>query len=140
MEFEEAKFKAIKFIGISKKTEHEVIIKLNKLLVSEKIVINVIKYCKDLSYINDNEYCKSFVKQNERTLKYSIKQIKQKLIFKGIDILVIDININKLYNNNYEANVIAKLMKSKFINMNVIDINRKLYNSGFVFNGIEEFE
>ena len=51
MEFENAKQKAIKYIGISKKTEYEVRQKLIRLGYNQDIVDMVISYLLDIGYI-----------------------------------------------------------------------------------------
>ena len=79
MEFESAKQKAIKYLGISKKTKYEVEQKLLRLGYNQDTVDMVISYLLDIGYIDDNSYVCSYLRQNERLLKFSIFEIKQKL-------------------------------------------------------------
>ena len=84
MEFEEAKQKAIKYIGISKKTEYEIKQKLIRLGYNQDIIDMVISYLLNIGYVNDYDYVEAYLRQNERFLKYSIFEIEQKLLQKGI--------------------------------------------------------
>lgn len=131
MDFETAKIKAIKYIGISKKTEMEVKNKLTSLKCEEEVIEKVIKYIFDLGYINDLEYTDAYIRQNMRLLKLSIYEIKQKLLQKGIKKYIIEEKIMPLYDTDYEKNVIEKLYSSKFKNMEELKIKKYLYSKGF---------
>jgi SOS response regulatory protein OraA/RecX len=89
MDFEEAKFKAIKYVGISKKTKYEVTSKLKKIGVEGKVITDVLKYLEELDYVNDLDYVDSYIRQNIRSQKYSIYEITEKLKVKGNKILLI---------------------------------------------------
>ena len=95
MEFEIAKEKAVKYIVMAKKTKHEVYQKLKKSGFDGNIINQVIDYLSDLNYLNDEEYIDAYLKQSMRLLKYSIFEIKQKLLQKGLDKCIIE---NKLKN------------------------------------------
>ena len=84
MSFELAKEKAIRYIVIAKKTECEVRKKLEKSGFEEDIIDEVIKYLQKLDYINDTEYVDAYIRQCMRLLNYSIYEIKNKLLQKGI--------------------------------------------------------
>ena len=113
MDFENAKQKAIKFIGISKKTEYEVKQKLLILGYNQEIVDMVISYLLNIGYIDDIDYVKSYIKQNERFMKYSIFEITQKLLQKGIKKDIIENEITILEDLEYDNKVYEKLMLTK---------------------------
>ncbi|MDF2866076.1 MAG: hypothetical protein K0R72_894 [Clostridia bacterium] len=131
MEFEEAKFKAIKYLGISKKTEYEVEMKLKRLNIDEKIINKVIQYLIEINYINDLDYVESFIRQNEKMLKYSIYEISEKLKVKGVNSDLIEDRLNNLSFKNYENSVIEKIINSKSKNMDIEKINQYLFRRGF---------
>lgn len=131
MEFEEAKFKAIKYVGISKKTSFEVTSKLRRIGVSEKVIANVLEYLKEFNYINDLDYVDSFIRQNVRFQKYSIYEIKEKLKIKGIKQDVIEDRIDKLIPDDYEENIINKLTNLKSRTLDETKIKQYLYRRGF---------
>ncbi len=131
MDFEVAKEKAIRYIGISRKTEYEVFQKLKKLKFDDEIINKVIEYIKNLNYLNDHEYVDAYIRQCMRLQNYSIYEIKNKLLQKGIKKDIIDEKIEVLYENDYEKNVVEKLLKGKLKNTD--DEKRKayLYRRGF---------
>ena len=102
MNFEEAKQKAIKYIGISKKTIYEVKQKLNRLGYNQDIIDKVISYLLNIGYLDDNDYAVSYIRQRTRLLNYSIFEIKQKLLQKGIKKDIIEEKISFLYDTDYE--------------------------------------
>ena len=80
MEFENAKQKAIKYIGISKKTVYEVNQKLSGLGYNQDIIDEVISYLLNIGYLDDIDYTNSYIKQSIRMHKYSILEITQKVL------------------------------------------------------------
>ena len=130
MDFENAKQKAIKFIGISKKTEYEVKQKLLILGYNQEIVDMVISYLLNIGYIDDIDYVKSYIKQNERFMKYSIFEITQKLLQKGIKKDIIENEITILEDSNYDRKIYEKLMLTKCKDMEPIKQTQYLYRRG----------
>ncbi len=130
MEFENAKQKAIKFIGISKKTEYEVKQKLYRLGYNQEIVDMVISYLLNIGYIDDVDYVKSYIKQNERFMKYSIFEITQKLLQKGIKKDIIENEITILEDSDYDKKIFEKLMLTKCKEMDPLKQKQYLYRRG----------
>ncbi len=130
MDFENAKQKAIKFIGISKKTEYEVKQKLLILGYNQEIVDMVISYLLNIGYIDDIDYVKSYIKQNERFMKYSIFEITQKLLQKGIKKDIIENEITILEDLEYDNKVYEKLMLTKCKDMEPLRLKQYLYRRG----------
>lgn len=131
MGFEEAKFKAIKYLGISKKTEYEVMSRLRKLDVDEDIILKVIDYLIELGYIDDNDYIESYIRQNVRIQKYSIYEIIEKLKIKGIKSDKVESKIYTLMPSDYEEKIVEKIINIKSKNLDEIKIKQYLYRRGF---------
>lgn len=134
MEFEQAKQKAIKYIGISKKTEYEVKQKLIKIGYSQDVIDMVISYLLDIGYIDDYDYVESYIRQNERFLKYSIFEIEQKLLQKGIKKDIIEEKIYILKDTDYDKRIFDKLMAGKCKDMELLKQKQYLYRRGINFN------
>jgi regulatory protein len=132
-EFDSIKQKALKYICLSKKTEFEVRKKLSESKVSYDMIDKVINYLKDLDYINDENYVKSFISQNKKFLKYSIAEIKNKLKIKGIDENVYGIYLNDMRNIKYDNLVISKILNKR--NKSLEELKGYLYRRGFDING-----
>ena len=131
MSFEVAKEKALRYLVTAKKTEYEVRNKLKKSNFEESIIDNVISYLKDLDYINDNDYIDAYIRQCMRLQNYSIYEIKNKLLQKGIKKDIIDKKLEVLRQSNYEQELVNKLVNSKRKNMEEIKQKQYLYRRGF---------
>ncbi len=125
MSFEVAKNKAIKYVGISRKTEQEVYRKLKTQGFDEDIIMEVIEYLKELGYINDDDYVDAYIRQCMRLLDYSTYEIRQKLLQKGINKYIIDDKVGTLEESDYNDLLLNKLLNGKCKNMD--DLKKKQY-------------
>lgn len=137
MSFELAKEKAIKYIGIAKKTKFEVRTKLQKCGFENNIIDEAITYIAGLGYIDDNDYVDAYIRQCMRLLNYSIYEIKQKLLQKGINKCIIETKLQELYENKYELNVKQKLLLGKLKSMDEQKTKQYLYRRGFSINNYD---
>ncbi|MEG2311050.1 MAG: regulatory protein RecX, partial [Clostridia bacterium] len=94
---------AIKYIGISKKSEFEVRLKLNRYGFSNLIVDQTIDFLKSIGYIDDAMYVDAYIIQCMHLLNYSIYEIKNKLLQKGINKNIIEDKIKKISSTDYEC-------------------------------------
>lgn len=138
MDYIYLKEKAIKYIGISKKTEFEVRKKLKSISDDEETIDKVISYLKELGYIDDLDYIKSYIRQNVNMLKYSKYELKQKLLQKGIKASIIEEKFETELPFDYERNVIYKLVNGKLKNYDDIKKKEYLYRRGFKLDGLGE--
>lgn len=128
-----ARDKAIKYIGISKKTEFEVKQKLKRLNIASSVIDEEIEYLKELGFLNDDDYVSSYVKQCEKMLNYSIYEIRNKLLQKGIKASIIEEKIQILIDSDYEKNVMEKLINGKLKSYDDVKKKTYLYRRGFKF-------
>ena len=126
-----AREKAIKYIGISKKTEYEVRQKLKRLQVTSSVIDEEIEYLKELGYIDDMDYTRSFVKQCYKMMQYSIYEIKNKLLQKGVNASIIEVELELLIDSDYELNTVEKLKNGKLKSYDEEKIKIYLYRRGF---------
>ena len=138
MDYELAKNKAIKYIGIAKKTEHEVRTKLMTQSFDETTIDKVISYLNELEYIDDINYVDAYMRQCMRLQKYSIYEIKQKLLQKGIKKDIIETALFKLEDINYEEDVVEKLISTKSKLLDDVKLKQYLYKRGFRKFNFEE--
>ena len=123
--------KAIRYIGISKKTEYEVRQKLKGLKITSSVIDEEIEYLKELGYIDDVDYVKSYIKQSAKMQNYSIYEITNKLLQKGIKASIIDEEIEDLRESDYEQQVVEKLLNGKLKFYDEMKQNNYLYRRGF---------
>ena len=126
-----ARDKAIRYIGISKKTEYEVIKKLKGLKIASSVIEQEIEYLKELGFIDDKDYVKSYIKQCSKMQNYSIYEIYNKLLQKGIKASIIEQEIGILKDTDYESKVINKLINGKLKSYDEIKQKNYLYRRGF---------
>lgn len=83
-EFDKAKTKILKYIVYKRRTEYEVRQKF-KNEFDEEMFEDIIDYLKDAKYIDDEEYIEKIVNNFKILKNLSNKELKFKLISKGLD-------------------------------------------------------
>lgn len=138
MEFEIAKEKAMKYLILAKKTEQEVRNKLKKIGCEEQVAEEVITYLTKLGYIDDHDYVDAYIRQCMRLLNYSVYEIKQKLLQKGIKKCIMEEKLEQLKESDYEKKLIEKLRKGKCKSMEEIKLKQYLYRRGLCSASMSE--
>lgn len=131
MSFEVAKEKAFRYVALSKKTAFEVRKKLQKSGFDDEIIEKVISYMQNLKYIDDVEYVDAYIRQCMRLQNYSIFEIKNKLMQKGIDKYLLEEKLEELSNTDYEKKLAHKLLSTKLKQMEPLKKKQYLYRRGF---------
>ena len=129
----QARDKAIRYIGISKKTEYEIRQKLKGLKIASSVIDEEIEYIKELGFLDDIDYTKSYIRQCEKMQNYSLYEITNKLLQKGIKASIIDKEIEVLKDSDYEQKVINKLISGKLKSYDEVKQKNYLYRRGFKF-------
>lgn len=138
-EFDKEKTKVMNYIMYKKRTEYEVKNKFEN-TIQKDLLCDIIAYVKDAGYLDDTNYIDRAVKEFMALKDLSIKEIKYKLLTKGID-------RNKLedyfYNNReileeYEAKSAANLLQKKQKTMEKEDIKIYLMKKGYNNQTIKE--
>ena len=83
-EFDKGKTKVLRYILYKKRTEQEVRTKFQK-DIEENMLEDIIEYLKEAGYINDKEYIEKTVNNFMVLKNMSIKEIKYKLMSKGLN-------------------------------------------------------
>ena len=134
MNFEEAKEKAVKYLVLSLRTEEEVKNKLRKLNVDEDVICEVIEYLKGIGYIDDSKYIDAYLRQSVSIPKYSVYEIKMKLIQKGINKNLLSEKLSEFNKSAYEKKIVEKLLNGKLKGMEPLKQKAYLYRRGFNSN------
>ncbi|MBQ6992774.1 MAG: RecX family transcriptional regulator [Clostridia bacterium] len=93
-EYDRLKTKVLRYVLYKKRTENEVRQKFAE--NTGNILENIIEYLKQEDYINDRRYIEKSVNEFKALKNMSIKEVKYKLISKGIKSNLID---DYIYNN-----------------------------------------
>lgn len=138
-EFDKMKSKVLKYALYKKRTEQEIRQKFEKEL-EENMLDDIIEVLKDNSYINDNNYIERAVNEFINLKKLSIKEIKYKLISKGIKSSLADGYVSEHIEelSEYEINSARSLINKKKDTMTDDEIRMYLLKKGYSSDSIKE--
>ena len=115
MERDVALKKMLHYCNYQDRCEKEIVDKLNSLEVNESDTSFIMDFLKEEGFINDERYCRSYVKSKLNLKKWGINKIKLSLMTKGIDRNIIDEVLSEINQDSYREELI-KLLKNKKIN------------------------
>ena len=131
-EFDKGKTKILKYILYKKRSENEVRRKFAKEL-DENMLEDIIEYLKEAKYINDNDYIRRTVNNFIILKNLSIKELKYKLLAKGLNKNDIEDYIyeNKEELEKYEIKSISNIIYKKSLSMEQDEIKQYLLKKGY---------
>ena len=138
-EFDEAKTRVLKYILYKKRTENEIKTKFGK-TYQEELLEDVIEYLKEAGYINDDEYVLKTVNQICALKNLSIREIKYKLLAKGISKDKIDdyMSENRKEMLEYEEKSASTVAYKKSSSMEKEEIKNYLIKKGYTSDSIKK--
>lgn len=138
-EFDEAKTRVLKYILYKKRTENEIKTKFGK-TYQEELLEDVIEYLKEAGYINDDEYVLKTVNQICALKNLSIKEIRYKLLAKGISKDKIDdyMSENREEMLEYEEKSASTVAYKKSSSMKKEEIKNYLIKKGYTSDSIKK--
>ena len=138
-EFDIAKTKVLKYILYKKRSEQEVRKKFSGVM-QEDLLNDVIEYLKEANYIDDKEFIIKTVNNLKMLKNLSIKEIKYKLMSKGLDKNDIEDYIyeNKEELEGYEEKSAQNIISKKIVSMDIDDIKQYLQKKGYKQENINQ--
>ncbi len=138
-EFDKGKTKILKFILYKKRSENEVRRKFEKEL-DENMLEDIIEYLKEAKYIDDGEYIRRTVNNFMILKNLSIKELKYKLLAKGLNKNDIEDYIyeNKEELEEYEIKSISNIIYKKSLSMEQDEIKQYLLKKGYKSENISK--
>ena len=138
-EFDKGKTKILKFILYKKRSENEVRRKFEKEL-DENMLEDIIEYLKEAKYIDDGEYIRRTVNNFMILKNLSIKELKYKLLAKGLNKNDIEDYIyeNKDELEKYEIKSISNIIYKKSLSMEQDEIKQYLLKKGYKSENINK--
>ena len=138
-EFDKGKTKILKYILYKKRSENEVRRKFEKEL-DENMLEDIIEYLKEAKYIDDTEYIRKTVNNFIILKNLSIKELKYKLLAKGLNINDIEDYIyeNKEELEEYEIKSISNIIYKKSLSMEQDEIKQYLLKKGYKSENINK--
>lgn len=138
-EFDKQKIKVLKYILYKKRSENEVRNKFSA-TIEENLLDDIIEYLKEANYINDKQYIEKTINNFIALKNLSIREIKYKLLSKGIkknDIEnYISENIEEL--EQYEIKSASNIIYKKSASMEQEEIKQYLIKKGYKIDNIEK--
>ena len=131
-EFDKEKTKILKYILYKKRSEAEIRKKFSGIM-DENLLEDIIEYLKEAGYINDKEFIEKTVNNIIALKNLSIKEIKYKLMSKGLDKNHIEdyISENREKLEEYEKKSAENITNKKSSSMEPEEIKQYLLKKGF---------
>ena len=131
-EFDKEKTKVLKYILYKKRTEQEVRKKFET-SIEQNLLDDIIEYLKETKYIDDKEYIRKIVNNFIALKNFSIKEIKYKLLSKGLqkDDIEDYIYENKEELEEYERKSAINIKNKKINSMEEEEIKQYLLKKGY---------
>lgn len=129
--YDKLKTKILKYIMYKKRTENEIRQKFSE--EDQNMLEDAIQYFKEQNYIDDIKYIDRFVNEYIALRNISIKEIKYKLLSKGVSKLDIDnyFSTNEEKMNQYEYESAKNIIEKKIKKDELENIKNYLYKKGY---------
>lgn len=133
------KTKMLKYIMYKKRTEEEIKRKFANIEETE-LVEEVIEELKEIGYINDSNYIDRAVTEHMNINNLSVKELKYKLMSKGLNINLIEDYVSSKNEEltEYEINSAKNIILKKQSNTEEQDIIQYLIKKGYKIDNIKE--
>ncbi len=133
------KTKMLKYIMYKKRTEEEIKRKFANIEETE-LVEEVIEELKEIGYINDSNYIDRAVTEHMNINNLSVKELKYKLMSKGLNINLIEDYASSKNEEltEYEINSAKNIILKKQSNTEEQDIIQYLIKKGYKTDNIKE--
>lgn len=137
-EFDKLKTKVLKYIMYKKRTEQEIKRKFSN-IDNQDMLEDVIENLKEIGYINDENYIERAVAEFMNLNNLSLKELKYKLISKGINTNVME---NYIYSHSeeleeYEINSAKNIILKKQNGMEEQQLIQYLLKKGYKMESIK---
>ncbi len=136
-QFDKEKTKVLKYVLYKKRSEAEVRNKFSG-IIDDNLLEDIIEYLKQAKYVDDIEYIKKTVNNFLVLKNLSIKEIKHKLLSKGLNKNDIDDYIyeNKEELKKYEIKSASNIIYKKANSMEQDEIKQYLLKKGYKIENI----
>ena len=133
---EDFRSRVLKYIVYKKRTESEIRKKFEN--EDQDLLDDTIEYFKGQKYINDEDYIRRAVNEFIALKNMSIKEVKYKLVQKGINSNLLDDYIckNKEAMLEYEISSCKNIILKKSSKMEIENIKNYLYSKGYMTESI----
>ena len=99
--------KILHYCDYQDRCKKEIFTKLDSFELSESDKNFIVEFLQDEGYINDERYCRSYVKSKLNLKKWGVNKIKLSLLAKGIDREIIDNIISEIDQDSYKEELVT---------------------------------
>lgn len=138
-EFDKLKTKVLKYIMFKKRTEQEIKRKFSN-VEDQDMLEDVIENLKEIGYINDESYVERAVAEFMNLNNLSLKELKYKLMSKGINTNVVETYFDKHIDEleEYEINSAKNIILKKQHNMEENQLTQHLFKKGYRMDYVKQ--
>lgn len=138
-EYDKEKSKVLKYVLYKKRTKQEIKNKFSSSIESE-MLNDIIDELEEIGYINDNEYIKRSINDFIKLNNMSLKEVKYKLMAKGISNDLIDdyMQENAEMLEDYEIESAKKIIIKKQNQMEEDELIKYLLKKGYQTSNIRQ--
>lgn len=138
-EFDDTKSKVLKYVLYKKRTKNEIKEKFYS-TIEQNLLNDVIDELEENGYINDSNYVEKAINEYRNLNTLSVKEIRYKLLTKGLNRDLIDEYIQKHLEELalFEIESACKTANKKSKNMQKEEIAEFLYKKGYVEASVKE--
>lgn len=131
-EFDKEKTKVLKYVLYKKRTEKEIRTKF-KTQIEENMLEDILQDLKENGYVSDENYIERAIHEYMALKNFSVKEIKYKLMSKGISSSLAEDYIQKKEEelNEYEQKSADNIVLKKSVNMEETEIRQYLMKKGY---------
>lgn len=113
MDREEALKKLLHYCNYQDRCEKEIVAKLNSFELEESDKRFVLEFLREEGFVNDERYCRSYVKSKLNLKKWGVNKIKLSLIAKGVCKEIIDAVLSEIDRDSYKEELVNLLRNKK---------------------------
>ncbi|MBQ8759971.1 MAG: regulatory protein RecX [Bacteroidales bacterium] len=113
MDREEALKKLLHYCNYQDRCEKEIVTKLNSFELEESDKRFVLEFLREEGFVNDERYCRSYVKSKLNLKKWGVNKIKLSLIAKGVGKEIIDAVLSEIDRDSYKEELVNLLRNKK---------------------------
>ena len=138
-EFDKEKTKVLKYVLYKKRNENEIRKKFER-EIEENLLEDIIAYLKEANYIDDKEYIRKTIHNFMALKNLSIREIRYKLLSKGISKDKIEEYISENYEelNEYEQKSANNIVYKKSTSMEADEIKQYLLKKGYSLESVNK--
>lgn len=133
LNYQEAKDKALRLLGVRDHSEKELSDKLKRAGASDEDIEKILEFLREYGMVNDERFAKTYCEYLHTVKRFGKKKIEYELKSKGIDSIYVQEALEEIeeYTDEELIPMIEKRLKGDFSTKQKNKVKRYFYNRGF---------